>query len=256
MVRKSILSAATLLIAASLIWASGDPWKTKPYQQWDAKDIQKIFNDSPWSKTLQGGNPLTSAKGGGGDNIEETTNSSNRNLVTRPGQDPHGSQSVASGPDTSLPVDAPGQWVYVFRWVSSRTIRAAAARREVLAGHLKEEDGAKQVAAPIDTYQVLVAGTYMGAFQGANEARLKAATFLQTKRKKEKIAPIEVKIERSPDGKSVQSVVFSFPKTSSTGEPTISPDEKGADFGTSAGGQKIGASFDFSKMEDSKGRDL
>src|ERR1700690_420518 len=96
----------------------------------------------------------------------------------------------------------------------------------------------------------------MGAFQGANEAKLKAATFLQTKRKKEKIAPIEVKIERSPDGKSVQSVVFSFPKTSSTGEPTISPDEKGADFGSSAGGQKIGASFDFSKMEDSKGRDL
>ncbi len=254
MVRKAISSVAVLLVAASLIWASGDPWKSKPYQQWDSKDIQKVFNDSPWSKVLQAGNPLTSAKGSGGDNPEETMNAANRNLVTRPGQDPHGSQSVASG--AGVPSDAPGQWLYVFRWVSSRTIRAAALRKDVLSGQRKDEDIAKEVAVPLDTYQILVAGTYMGAFQSADEAKLKSVTFLQTKRKKEKIAPSEVKIERGPDGKTVQSVVFSFPKTSSTGEPTISPDEKGADFSTSAGGQKIGTSFDFSKMEDSQGRDL
>jgi hypothetical protein len=254
MVRKAILSAAAILVAASLIWAAGDPWKSKPYQQWDSKDIQKIFNDSPWSKVLQAGNPLTNGKGGGGDNQEETMNSANRNMVTRPGQDPHGAQSPPSG--TQIPTDAPGQWLYVFRWVSSRTIRAAALRKDVLSGQRKDDDIAKQVAAPLDTYQILVAGTYMGAFQGADEAKLKSVTFLQTKKKKEKIAPSEVKIERGPDGKSVQSVVFSFPKKTATGEPTIAPDEKGADFSTSAGGQKIATSFDFSKMEDSQGRDL
>ena len=254
MIRKAIPSVVAILVAGSLLWASGDPWKSKPYQQWDSKDIQKIFNDSPWSKILQVGSSLTSAKGNSGDNPEETMNSANRNMVTRPGQDPHGSQSVASG--NQMPSGAPGSWIYVFRWVSSRTIREAAARKDVLSGQTKEEDAAKQLAVPIDSYQILVAGTYMGAFQGADEAKLKSISFLQTKKNKTKIAPSEVKIERAADGKTVQSVVFTFPKKSPTDEPTIAPDEKGADFSTSAGGQKIGASFDFSKMEDSQGRDL
>ncbi len=255
MVRRAILSAAAILVAASLIWAAGDPWKSKPYQQWDSKDIQKIFNDSPWSRVLQVGNPVTVTHGPGGDS-DMPGNSSNRNLVTRPGEDPHDRQTPASPNTQAVDSSAPAQSLYVFRWVSSRTIRAAALRKDVLSGQRKDDDIAKQVALPLDTYQILVAGTYMGAFQSADEARLKGVTFLQTKKKKEKIAPSEVKIERGPDGKSVQSVVFSFPKKTAAGEPTLSPDEKGADFSTAAGGQKIGTSFDFAKMEDLQGRDL
>jgi hypothetical protein len=33
MFRKVVLSAATVLVAASLIWAANDPWKSKPYDQ-------------------------------------------------------------------------------------------------------------------------------------------------------------------------------------------------------------------------------
>src|SRR5579864_3646358 len=63
MVRKIICSAATILVAASLIWAANDPWKSKPYDQWDEKDIQRIFNDSPWSKVVQIANSLPSDSG-------------------------------------------------------------------------------------------------------------------------------------------------------------------------------------------------
>ena len=46
------VSLACLLLAA-LAWAGGDPWKSKPYQQWDANDMKKVFSDSPWSKVVQ-----------------------------------------------------------------------------------------------------------------------------------------------------------------------------------------------------------
>lgn len=63
MVRKIIYSTATILVAASLIWAANDPWKSKPYDQWDDKDIQTIFNDSPWAKVVQIANSLPSDSG-------------------------------------------------------------------------------------------------------------------------------------------------------------------------------------------------
>jgi hypothetical protein len=39
-----------LPIFASLALASDAPWKGKPYQQWDDKDLQRIFTDSAWAR--------------------------------------------------------------------------------------------------------------------------------------------------------------------------------------------------------------
>ena len=104
-------------------------------------------------------------------------------------------------------------------------------------------------------YQVLVAGPNMKPFQSADESALKNNTLLETKRTKEKLTPSDVKIQRNPDG-SIESVVFLFPKKTANGEPTIPPNEKGAEFTAALNGTKINVSFDFSKMEDSQGRDL
>ena len=51
--RKISLIAAGCMALAVAVWASGDPWKDKPYQQWDAKDLQKIFQDSPWAHIVR-----------------------------------------------------------------------------------------------------------------------------------------------------------------------------------------------------------
>lgn len=51
--RKVILVSSALLIVAALVFAGGDPWKAKPYQQWDDKDVKKILEDSPWAKVIQ-----------------------------------------------------------------------------------------------------------------------------------------------------------------------------------------------------------
>src|SRR2546426_2053975 len=50
MKRPHILLLAVLLPAAAI--AADDAWKSKPYQQWDTKDIQKVLTDSPWSRVV------------------------------------------------------------------------------------------------------------------------------------------------------------------------------------------------------------
>jgi hypothetical protein len=252
MFHKPFSTAIAFLMAASLVWAGGDPWKSKPYQQWDEKDLRRIFNDSPWAKVVQIPNATATPSG-----------------TIPPGPDPGGSgqgsrtmmggqTSRPSNPaDNPLPQTAENpQAAFVVRWASSRTIREAAVRAAILKGQFQQADAAKELAQTIDTYQVLVAGPDMKAFQALDEASLKGATVLQLKRSKEKLAPSEVKFEYGPDGRSILSIIFSFPKKSANGEPAIAASEKSVDFSTAAAGQKIGASFDLTKMEDSQGRDL
>jgi hypothetical protein len=249
MVRKAIYCAATILVAASLIWAANDPWKSKPYDQWDDKDIQRIFNDSPWARVVQIANSSLSDSGispepGGAAPAQQTR-----------GMAGGGQYPASSGGSQSVQPSSTAATPFVVRWVSSRTIREAAIRNAILKGQLKPEDAAKDLAQPIDMYQVLVAGPNMKAFQSADENAIKKSAVLELKRTKEKLVPSDVKIEHRADG-SIESIVFLFAKKAANGETAIPPNEKGAEFSTSLSGTKINASFDFSKMEDSQGRDL
>jgi hypothetical protein len=251
MVRKVVSCAATLLLAATLIWAANDPWKSKPYNQWDDKDIHRIFNDSPWSKVVQIGSSSPSPSGMPADSSGAASGQPTRGMMGGgQGQNPQpAGQSTYPQPSSTAATQ------FVVRWVSSRTIREAAVRNAVLKGQLKPEDAPKDLAQPVDMYQVFVAGPNMKAFQSVEESTLKNNAVLELKRSKEKLTPSDVKIQRGADG-SIESVVFLFPKKAANGEPTIPPIEKGAEFSASLNGTKINVSFDFSKMEDAQGRDL
>ena len=50
---KKIFAGTALLAIAAAAWAGGDVWKTKPYSQWDQKDIATILQSSPWAKPAQ-----------------------------------------------------------------------------------------------------------------------------------------------------------------------------------------------------------
>src|SRR5579862_4582651 len=50
--RKAILSALAEALLAAICWAGGDPWKDKPYAQWDDKDVQKVMSSSPWARIV------------------------------------------------------------------------------------------------------------------------------------------------------------------------------------------------------------
>ena len=53
--RKALLTLICLAMPLA-VWAA-DFWDTKPYQNWSAKETQRMMEDSPWAATLTVGGP-------------------------------------------------------------------------------------------------------------------------------------------------------------------------------------------------------
>jgi hypothetical protein len=259
--RKAILAISAVLVVAALVFAGGDPWKTKPYQQWDDKDVKRILEDSPWSKVIQVDVTWKAGKEYSSGDANGPSPPTNQQVPAGGG----GMKPMGGSPSsaTATPVagasdsgNSSGQAPFLVRWVSSRTVEKAVYRKAELAGQMKPEDAEKELAKQLDVYELVVFGADMKPFQSADEDALKAGVYLVEKKNKQKILPYKVEITRAPDGTKVQAVGFIFLRKSANGEPTIPDDEKGVDFTCSVNGAKIHASFDISKMQDTQGRDL
>jgi len=245
--RKLILGIMAIVCLAALATAGGDPWKSKPFGQWDEKDVRRILSDSPWSRPVQVHAPWKMD-----DSTASLGQSANANQ-----EKPMG---TLGGGAKAGPVIDPAQQIplaaFIVRWFSARTVREAALRGAVLAGQMKQEDAERQATEAPGVYQVLIAGPDMLPFVGADQKALKEGAFLLTKKTKQKIPAGSVELQKAPDGKKVLAAVFSFPMKTASGETSIAADEKAVDFSCLVGGAKIQAAFDVSKMEDKQGRDL
>ncbi len=241
--RVAVFIFASLL--AVTVWA-GDPWKEKPYKDWDEKDIRKILNDSPWVKTIQiggGARPSleppeggASVAGGGGEG----------------GGEDEADEKGGGGKDE----DEKGEAILVLRWTSSRTFREAWVRGQVLTGRIPPADMEKRLPPETDDYQLALMGADLSLFQKSDESTLKDKSYLSGKKSKQKTAPSRVEIVRSTDGKKINGIVYHFPKQIGAGQALIAGDEKELKFVTRAGDTEIKASFDPQKMVDQKGRDF
>jgi len=262
--RKAILVSSAALIAAALVFAGGDPWKSKPYQQWDDKDVKRVLEDSPWAKIVQVDVTWKAGKDSSSGDIGAPAPAANQQVPAGGG----GGKTVGGGsspaaPGTNTPVagagdsgSSSGEASFLVRWVSSKTVEKAVYRKAELAGTVKPEEAEKELAKNLDVYELVVFGPDMKPFQSADEDTLKTSVGLILKKTKQKISPYKVEITRSPDGKKVTAVAFAFLRKAANGEPTIADDEKGVEFNCFVGGAKIRATFDISKMQDTQGRDL
>ena len=234
-----------------MVWAGDDPWKAKPYQQWDAKDVRKVLDASPWARSVQVEAPWIS---GGDAGAADSGGAASRPSPMGPAQaqrpGANGAADVGGGAQTVATV------TFVVRWASSRTVREALLRGAILAGQITEEAAAQQLAQPVETYEIVVAAPDMKPFQSVDEKILQNGAFLIDRKTKQKLSPTSVKIQNTDDGKRIQSVAFFFPKKSDTGISTISAEEKTVDFLSVVTNVKIQVSFDISKMTDTVGRDL
>lgn len=249
------------LIVAVLAWAGGDPWKSKPYQQWDANDVKRVFTDSPWCKVVQidaSWKPAETSAGAAPAPAEPPTAGGAARMGGMGGGAAPSQPSAASQPGQMGGGSATGSAAasYAVRWISSRTIREAGYRNSVIEGRLKEDEAEKQLALPVDAYQVYLGGPDMTPFLSLDDKALQGAAVLTEKKTKQHISATKAELVHSEDGKTLQGIVFSFPKQQGNGEPSISPNEKAVEFTCVAGKAKIQTTFDLSKMEDSKGRDI
>jgi len=247
--RKLLTGAVAILVLAAIAWA-GDPWKSKPYAQWDDKDVQTVLQSSPWAKvniTAAGAwhpSDTTAITGGSMGVAGGKTDASKASSGSTADQVGGNQKSMNAGPA-----------IYNIFWWSARTIREASARRQVLHGTLAQDAADKAIAQVPENYQILIAGQNMSAFQDQTEDYFKSNTFLEIKKSKKKLSPSSVEIQKTPEGKIV-GVIFSFPKKGPDGEGNISSDEKEVDFNLHAGGSAIRTYFNPKQMADSQGEDL
>jgi len=238
--RRPIVTSLLTLFSVALAWGSKDPWKGKPYQQWTADDLQQILYQSPWSHEVL---------------MDRTWVP----YVTKelPTQPIHGSSRAMPSGDAQTTSAAQGAPVHFYvYWASSRVVRAALARRAVLESHRSEAEAYRDVDQPLPDYWIAISGNDMTPFQKNDEAFFQSHAFLQLKKTKQKIFPSKVTYQKGPDGQAVTMVAFYFPNRTSTGDPQISTEEKGAQFTCPIGQSILQVSFEIQKMVDAKGPDL
>jgi len=238
-VQSAIKSFSALLIFTSLAWGGDVPWKGKPYDQWDEKDLQRVFSDSPWARTTtitRTWRPLTQE-----DLPNPTVSHAGRTIPDNPGPG-----NDARGTESNIDV----------YWASSRVMRAASARKAALRGNNKSVDVEKYANEPQDEYQIVVQSDDMAPFFHHDENFFQANAFLEAKQNKQKILPSHVRYERDEKGVLVTSAIFFFPKKTSSGDPTIPSDEKNVEFKCKIEGSLLRVNFELRKMIDQIGPDL
>jgi hypothetical protein len=241
--RKYLKVSLFILLVAGLAWAS-DPWNDKPYTQWSMKDVDKVMNESPWSRMIH----ITTGFGIPGRMGTPSGTGS---------QQPTGAP-MSGGPPTQesngMPAGMERTADFEARWVSALTMRQALARAEILDGKMSQADAERYLAKPPANYQIAVFGPNMSAFATATETALTNDSYLEAKGEKKKVAPANVKFTKSGDGK-VEAITFEFPKTVN-GQPVIGPKEKSVDFVCKVKDLTLKFHFDPRKMTNKQGLDL
>lgn len=253
--RKKTLISVAFLILAGLASASNEPWRTKPYQQWDKADIELILYNSPWAKKV-----LVDVNWKrGSEAVVPATPKTDAELYNRMTIQKGGMPDSAP-PDRSMDSTASSsasspQTPFYLRWYSSRVMREALARDAVLGGRISGAEAAKLLAAPIIDYEIIVFGPDMTPFQKLTEDQLKSTSYLEGKQSKQKVNAVSVRANKSPDGRT-NSLVFSFPKQTDSGADVASAQEKDLEFVCKLKGLDIHNTFDIRKMVDEKGTDF
>jgi len=271
-----LFSLAILVTVCSFAWAGEDAWKTKPYQQWDEKDIRQVLEDSPWVevKTVSAvwrnsAHSATTQSGGqSGDKLASLGPPSGAcDPSTRGGacdEDPHAAMGDSSRPvgeessvETSQAgIRGPGTAAFLIRWNSAQTIREALARNALLHNRMTESEASNFVGQSPPAYEILFSGSDMSPFATMNEQELKSDVYLEARQSKQKVSPADVSIRRTPDNRRVILILFSFPHQTAEGQPLITSKDKEAEFVCKLKNLNLKADFDLHKMRSAKGLDL
>jgi hypothetical protein len=204
---------------------------TKDYKQWDAKDVAKIMDDSPWARTATVSKYWPDAP---------KPESSSR---------VHGSA-----------VNDFAQATFLVRWVSSVTMRRAIARNGMLTKNESADDADKYANEIPATYDVAVIGPDMYPFgplaTDAAIEQLRQKVYIENRGANPHVVPVKLEVRMNDDNKTVAAVTFHFPKKNADGTPVFAPSLKGVDFVCTAGKDEIRVHFDFTKMVTQQGLDL
>lgn len=238
--RQGLVVTIALLLTVDL-WA-GDPWKRRSSKDWDENDVREILNESPWAKRIH-------VEG------DEKTHTDFEAQEKASGGEGGGNDEAGRVGETDTENEKSGT-ALVIRWVSSRTMREAWTRGQVLQKRIYEADAEKLRPSASDDYELLILGPGVALFGKSDEDALKQDSYLLAKKSKQRTNASRVELMRMPDGKGIRGILFHFPKKTQSGQPICSVDDKELKFVSRAGTTEIRTSFDLQKMVDKEGMDL
>jgi hypothetical protein len=242
--KVKVLIGGVVLMAVT-VWAGDDVWKSKPYDQWDAKEIAAIMHDSPWSRPNVAAVGNWSAEDSSVGAKDAAQDKDDMNHVN--GGRPDGALGNSSAKGI-----APSFTVY---WWSSRTLREADQRSQVLKGTTTAAAADTAVKQIPSSFEVLVIGRDMKAFTNRGEDAIKNAASLKLHKSKTKLTPTKVTFQKDKNG-NVADAIFMFDKKTASNEGAIPADEKEVEFDLQLGDAWIRTSFNPKQMVDSQGLDL
>jgi len=236
-----VVAILAVLICGSLLLADNKPWKSKPFQNWDASDVQRIMTDSPWVQITTIDRSWLP--------VSEKDVPPEQEIAggVRGMPNPAASNRASEASDRQLKV-------YVY-WDSAHVMRAATAQNAALHGMLKDSDIEQYANAPQEEYQVVLYMADMTPFLKNDGRFFQDKAYIQTKRGKLKLQPSHVKYDHGSNGQ-LKDVIFFFPKKTSSGAPTITPDETEVGFHCNLDGARVGVNFSIPKMVGPTGVDL
>jgi hypothetical protein len=214
---RSGLGSLALAVCCVMAYAGEkDFWITKPYTQWNAREVEKLLNNSPWSKsvTISLG-MMTGGRGEGGGGAAGMGDDSDGGGMGG------GTRRVARNtPDGSITART-GE--LIITWYS-QIVRHAMARSITLRNPDPPKEELDKILNYPETpyFNILVIG-WMGDARANREdvlQKLKASTFLE-KKSKEKIQVADVML---PVGRG-KPLALLFPKQNS-GKPTLTLEDK------------------------------
>jgi len=221
-----------LLLCAVCMWAA-DFWTTKPFTEWNDKEIQKIISNSPWAEkvTIAGGLGRSGAgiaessaggRGGGGRGGGRGGGPQGDSTTADPGIDGGGGGGGNFGGG-----GGPSGIDVILLWQTAAPVRQAIVKRQygAEAGTSPE---AKAKLEHVDQVYVLtmlgMPGFTLPAAQGDQKAALLDLTTVTVSGK----PPLKaVDVQVSPAGRGSGNVSFLFPKTT-----TFTADDKEMEFFT------------------------
>lgn len=210
LVNKLVLFA---VLAPAVVWAA-DVWESKPFQDWTNKDVQKIFNNSPWARQARaviGSAPPAAAGRSGQPAVGDA--SSNDSGVPK-GREPGGAGRMGSAPSDfdQGPQSQVGVPVIV-RWQSALPLRQAQMLAKYGESAAISPEAQKFLMDEPSIYVVAIsglAGSIVSAGGGDQAKQSIAEKTTLTVRGKQSLHPIAV--DFLPVGSTVD-VLIGFPRS-------------------------------------------
>ncbi|HLW76212.1 MAG TPA: hypothetical protein VKS01_04485 [Bryobacteraceae bacterium] len=225
-------------VCAFSLWAA-DFWTSKPFTDWDQKEVQKIIDNSPWAKqfniVVSGGGGGSSSGGRrekGGGSMGETDSGGGGG-----GGNPGGSRYPSAQSDTGGATSIS----YLIRWQSALPIKQAMVKAKYGAEAATAPDARKILDADEPAYVIVVSGLNRGLVRGdADEVkqRFMGSAELVIKGKE----PIKAADFRFT-GERIVDLVFAFPKTN-----PITIDDKEVEFDCKIGTTNLRQKFNLKQM--------